>query len=70
MSRKPTKAPACPDCGRRPSECWTMPCLGLEIAMRKGYRAMLAWSKAAGIKVQDHEALKAEIQDRRERVGA
>lgn len=70
MRNNASTQPACPDCGRHPSACWAMPCLGLEIAMAKGYRAMLAWSKAAGITIQDHQALKAEIADRKERVGA
>ena len=58
----------CPDCGRPPAECWNMPCLGLEIAMSKGFRAMQQWSKACGTVIRNAEALKAEIADRRARL--
>jgi hypothetical protein len=47
-----------------------MPCLGLEIAMANGLPAMRQWAREAGIKCIDEKALKAEIAERRERVGS
>lgn len=38
----------CKGCGRSAVECWTMPCLVLEIALQEGADAVNRWARRAG----------------------
>jgi len=40
------KPRACPGCGRARSTCWHLPCLYLEIVLRRGGRAVESWVRA------------------------
>lgn len=40
----PVNAGKCPYCARRRGECWTLPCLGLEVDLEKGVKAVQKWA--------------------------
>lgn len=42
------KIKPCPGCNRDRKSCWTMPCLYLEIVLRRGKAATGSWLRAGG----------------------
>jgi len=46
------QGPWCRGCGRHPRVCWVLPCLLMELAIRRGKWAVKAWLESTGCTVR------------------